>query len=178
MKASGKALPSSHFESSTDINRRRNLKSGPAPAPNPSPAQQPTGPFQEPKRFVSPAGPDTIPPILIIGTPDDDVRFLTSATTLKRARDEKRRLDVAGSGMSIVIYRRSNRGRQFRLWQVDPRAGAPLLSPGAAISFDLFRIPDELMGREKPMRKRRAQAVANVVRRYGQQPPPTNVDPR
>jgi hypothetical protein len=193
MKAVGKALSSSAFERPTGVSGRRQTTSAPAPARTrgDTPSQR-RSVFQERGRFVSPAGPDILPTrrgprplpkFAEIGDSEsapveDDVRFLTSTRSLAEAKKQKLRLDAPDSGLRIVIYRRTNRGRQFRLWQVDPKAGAPRPAPGAAISFDIFRIPEALMGLTKAIRRRRAEVVAQIIRNYGQQPPPTNVDPR
>lgn len=121
-------------------------------------------------RFVSPTGPDR-PAGKSHRT--KEVCFLASAPTWERAQELKIELSSNGP-TTIVIYRRSRVRNRLRLWQVDPAAGAPPLRARTAVAFDLFRVPDKVLGKKK----RLATAVARVLDGYGQAPPPSNVDPR
>jgi len=126
-------------------------------------------------RFVSMEGPDQEPVRTLRGGRSSDVRFITSVTTRSIAKRRMRALHEPNSETSIFIYERVADGESFRLWQIEPHVGPnPHFREGAPVSYDLFRVSDDLRGKPKA----RAKAVANVLDKYGQQPPPTNIDPR
>jgi hypothetical protein len=133
-------------------------------------------------RFVSSAGPDRVPPR---APRQPFVCFLASAATLAGAKRHASALEKAQ--MSIVIYERTYVGRRFRLqrvvyrtsvsrrWQVEPGAKPSSAAATPRFSYDLFRVPDKLLHLAK--RVDVARIVASVVDKYGQQPPPGDVDP-